>query len=64
MTHLIQDGEGHVTDDVGIVDDQSVPLLRADDAIASQVCLIKGLQAWQIVMLSHGRVLLARAIYE
>ena len=59
MTRLIQDRKSHVADDVGIVDDQSVPLLRADDSIASQVCLLKGLQACQIVMFDHGSILLA-----
>lgn len=50
MTHLIQDGEGHVSDDVGAVDDQSVPLLTADDAIARQVRLIKCLHTCQMTM--------------
>ena len=50
VTHLIQDGEGHVTNDVGTVDDQSVPLLEADDAISRQVRLLKGLQMCQMAM--------------
>ena len=49
VTHLIQDGKGHVTNDVGTVDDQSVPLLKADDSIARQVCLLECLQMCQTV---------------
>ena len=51
MTDLVQDGKSHVTNDVGTVDDQSVPLLKADDPITSQVCLLKCLHMCQTVTL-------------